>query len=273
MSDSSNPGNPRDPRNPHGGQERQSGAASQPDFASSLGGQAGGRGAAQRAQMAEMLRQALSTMGSGGANNSALTPEALMELARRAGISNPAQIPGLQRMVGENASALTQVPQHIIFQLGGVADDDFAPIICALPSEATQGLERITEITPVPNTVDWVLGIMQALGVIVSVVDLRRFLGQPSYGVTPFSRLVIVARNDMAIGFLVDTVIVMRPLDPPLDQAQASALMAQAVPAWLQPYVAGMTRVDGRAVALLDPDQLLFNDRIHRYRVKERVSA
>jgi purine-binding chemotaxis protein CheW len=265
-----------DPRNARARQERQNDAANQPGVsAGPLGGQARGQGTAQqRAQMAEMLRQALSAMGAGGANNSALTPEALMELARRAGISNPAQVPGLQRMMGENAqSALPQVPKHIIFQLGGVADDDFAPIICALPSEATHGLERITEITPVPNTVDWVLGIVQALAMIVSVVDLRRFLGQPSYGVTPFSRLVIVSRNDMTIGFLVDSVLVMRPLDPPVDQAQASALMAQSVPAWLQPYVAGMTLVEGRAVALLDPDALLFNERIHRYCVKERVSV
>ena len=271
----SDPSDPRDVRAGQDGQERQNNAMSQPGSSGSPGGQAGGRGAAQqRAQMAEMLRQALSTMGPSGANNSALTPEALMELARRAGISNPAQIPGLQRMMGENAqNALTQAPQHIIFQLGGVADKDFAPIVCALPSEATQGLERITEITPVPNTVDWVLGIMQALGAIVSVVDLRRFLGQPSYGVTPFSRLVIASRNDMTIGLLVDSVLVMRTLDPPVDQARAASLMAQSVPPWLQPYVAGMTLVDGRAVALLDPDQLLFNDRIHHYRVKERVSA
>jgi len=253
---------------------RQPDPPSQPGFASSLSGQANRGNAQQRAQMAEMLRQALSTMGSGG-GASALTPETLMELARRAGVNNPAQIAGLQRMIGGEGGAPSalQVRQQIVFQIGGADPSDFAPIPCALPSAATQGLERITEITPVPNTVEWVLGIMQALGVIVSVVDLRRFLGQPSFGVTPFSRLVVVSRGDMTVGFLVDSVIEMRPLDPPLDQAQARSLITQHVPDWLQPYVAGMTMVSGRAVALLDPDRLLFNERIQHYRVKERVSV
>ena len=215
---------------------------------------------AQRAQMTEMLRQALSTMGTSGANANNLTPETLMELARRAGISSPAQIAGLQRMMGMEGGArdaTPKVPQHIIFVLGEIE--------CALPADSVQGVERITELTSVPNTTDWVLGITQAIGMIVSVVDLRIFLGLPAIGLTPQSRLMVVTRRDMTIGFLVDGVIEMRPLGETIGQGDPQ--MLRRAPDWVRPYIIDTAQFEGRVIAVLDPDQLVFNERIHRYRI------
>jgi purine-binding chemotaxis protein CheW len=219
-----------------------------------------GNGAAQqRAQMFEMLRQALSTMGGAG-NPGGMTPEALMELARRAGISNPAQIAGLQNimsMEGGARDATPKAPQHIIFVLGDIE--------CALPAEAVQGVERLGEVTSVPNTASWVMGITQAVGMIVSVVDLRAFLGVPSLGVTTQSRLMVVSRREMTIGFLVDAVMEMRPLGEVIGQGDPQ--MMRRAPDWVRPYIADTAQFDGRVIAMLDPDQLVFNEHIHRYRL------
>ena len=216
--------------------------------------------AQQRAQMSEMLRQALSTMGGASAAPGSLTPEALMELARRAGISSPAQIAGLQRMMGVEGGArdaTPKAPQHIIFVLGDIE--------CALPAESVQGVERISDVTTVPNTAPWVMGITQAVGMIVSVVDLRTFLGLPSLGVTTQSRLMVVTRRDMTIGFLVDAVVEMRPLGEVIGQGDPQ--MLRRAPDWARPYIVDTAQFDGRVVALLDPDQLVFNEQIHRYRL------
>ena len=124
----------------------------------------------RRGQMNEMLQQALHALRTAGNGNTAMTPDALVELARRAGIPNPEQLNDLTHMIGVDPAA-ERVPQLILFLLGTVE--------CALPADAVQGIERITEITPIPNTAPRVLGVVKVWGSIVSVVDLRTFFGLP----------------------------------------------------------------------------------------------
>ena len=219
------------------------------------------------AGLASRLRQALNTFLPGGASGGeaggqagSLTPEMLSELARRAGVTNPAQIADLQRMIGLDAGVRdaggVQVPQHVVFQL--------ASFDCALPADAVQGIEKLSEITPVPNTVPWVLGVTQAWGMILSVVDLHGFLGLPPHTLSADSRLMVVTKREMTIGFVADIIRGMRPLgeyilgggDFPLQQA----------PEWARPYLMGAAQLDNRLIYLFDPERLLFSEKMHRYR-------
>jgi purine-binding chemotaxis protein CheW len=145
------------------------------------------------------------------------------------------------------------VPQHIFFVLG---DDE-----CALPASAVQGVERISDITCVPNTAPWVLGVVQVWGAIVSVVDLRRFVGMPPVPPTPRTRLLVVTQRDMTIGFVVDAVTEMRPLG----EVVVGPLDART-PAWAAPYAQGRIQLEGHTATLLIPERLLFGDKIHQYR-------
>ena len=206
----------------------------------------------RRGQMNEMLQQALQALRASGAGNAAMTPEALVELARRAGIPNPEQLNDLSRMMGVDAVG-ERVPQLIIFLLGAIE--------CALPADAVRGgVERITEVTPVPNTAPWVMGVVQVWGAIVSVVDLRAFLGQPSQPLTARSRLLVVTLKDMTIGFVVDAVTEMRPV------GSATAMDDPSIPPWLQPYAEGVLHLEDRRIVMLDPERLLFSEPVHHYR-------
>lgn len=205
----------------------------------------------RRGQMNEMLQQALQALRTSGNGNSAMTPDALVELARRAGIPNPEQLNDLTRMIGVDPAA-ERVPQLILFLLGTVE--------CALPADAVQGIERITEITPIPNTAPWVLGVVQVWGSIVSVVDLRSFFGLTPEPLSTRNRLLVLTLKDMTIGFLVDFVTEMRPTD------NTVAMDDPTIPPWLQPYTEGSFHLEDRTVVLLDPARLLFSDAIHHYR-------
>lgn len=205
----------------------------------------------RRGQMNEMLQQALHALRTAGNGNSAMTPDALVELARRAGIPNPEQLNDLTRMIGVDPAA-ERVPQLILFLLGTVE--------CALPADAVQGIERITEITPIPNTAPWVLGVVQVWGSIVSVVDLRTFFGLTPEPLSTRNRLLVLTLKDMTIGFLVDFVTEMRPTD------NTVAMDDPTIPPWLQPYSEGSFHLEDRTVVLLDPERLLFSDAIHHYR-------
>jgi purine-binding chemotaxis protein CheW len=171
-------------------------------------------------------------------------PTRLAEVSRIAGLG-----------IGQSASA---APQHIFFTL-----DDAA---CALPANTVQGVERLGDIAHVPNTAAWVLGVVQVWGAIVSVVDLRRFVGLPPQAISARSRLLVVTRRDMTIGLVVDNVTEMRPLG----DIAVGPVDGRATPSWAMPYAQGLIQIEGRTVTLLDPDRLLFSDQIHHYRADHR---
>jgi purine-binding chemotaxis protein CheW len=213
----------------------------------------------QRAAMAETLQQALRSIGttSGQSGGSGLTPEALQELARRAGI--PAASQGeLARMIGTtpiiNGVDVSSAPQHIVFGLHEVE--------CALPAEAVGGVERLGEVTPVPNTAPWVSGIIHLRGSILSVVDLRAFFGLPPQAATVRSRLLVVNSREMTIGLLVDGVNEMRSLADYPDAPYGF------LPAWASPYAERAAEVEGRMILLLDPARVLISDRMQHYRAE-----
>ncbi len=203
----------------------------------------------------EMLQRALQSLR-GGAAGAARSPEQLAEIAQRVGITQPSQLADLSRLFSAGAAdglPAPGVPQQIIFAL---ADAE-----CALPAEAVQAVERLADVTPVPNTAPWVLGVVHLRGAIFSVVDLRGFLDLPPAPITARSRLLVVTARDMAVGLVVDGVTEMRPLDDALTQGYAAA-----TPDWATPYAMRSITVDGRSVVLLDPERLLFADKMHRYR-------
>ncbi len=115
-------------------------------MSASNGSQPAGRADSQQAR--EALRQTLSALGGGGS----LTPEGLAELVERAGLANPGRVAGLMGL----DSGARAVPQHIFFALG---EDE-----CALPAGTVQGVERMADVTRVPNTAGWVLGVVQVSG-------------------------------------------------------------------------------------------------------------
>jgi purine-binding chemotaxis protein CheW len=206
--------------------------------------------------MAESLQQAIRSLGGEGAGAGGLTPEMLTELAQRAGLSSPSQVADLARMVGLNSDALEHagVPQHIVFMLGDVE--------CALPAETVQGVERVSDVAPVPNTVSWVLGIVHLRGTILSVVDLRGFFGIPTQPMTSRTRMLVVSKRDMTIGMVVDGVTEMRPLGAD----QVGRAPQAPMPAWAEPYAVKAINIEGRGIVVLDPERLLYADKMHRYR-------
>ncbi|TJY43170.1 purine-binding chemotaxis protein CheW [Cohnella pontilimi] len=66
-------------------------------------------------------------------------------------------------------------------------------------------IERMLPITRVPKTPSFVKGVINLRGVVVPVIDLRGRFGLAETEPTESSRIIIVAANDMEIGFIVDS--------------------------------------------------------------------
>jgi len=65
----------------------------------------------------------------------------------------------------------------------------------------------LKDITPVPCTPSFVLGIMNVRGQVVSVLDIRSFFDLPPQANTEFSKVLIVGKDDIECGILTDEII------------------------------------------------------------------
>jgi purine-binding chemotaxis protein CheW len=69
-----------------------------------------------------------------------------------------------------------------------------------------QEVLRITEISPVPGSPDYVLGIINLRGNVVTVIDARHRFGLPPKDIDDASRIIVVDAFEKVIGLLVDNV-------------------------------------------------------------------
>jgi purine-binding chemotaxis protein CheW len=69
-----------------------------------------------------------------------------------------------------------------------------------------QEVLRMTEIAPVPGAPDYVLGIINLRGNVVTVIDTRQRFGLDSAPVTDNTRIVIIEADKQVVGIMVDSV-------------------------------------------------------------------
>ncbi len=166
------------------------------------------------------------------------------------GMANAAQPLPVQGAPAEKAAVVGE--QYLVFSL---LDREFA-----LQAEYIQGVERLADVTPVPNVAPWVVGVMNLRGSICSVVDLRSFLDLENLPHNPRTRLLSVKYNEMIICLIVDSVSEMLPIAP-----RAIDSTMRSIPSWVNSYASGVAMIGQRRVILLDVARLLFADNMHRY--------
>ncbi len=158
---------------------------------------------------------------------------------------------------GSTVAAPLLGEQHLIFSLAGRE--------LAVKAELVQGVDRLSDITPIPNVVSWVRGVINLRGSIASVVDLRMFLDLEQVPQGSRTRLLSLQYNEMVICFVVDAVSEMVPISA---NAITSSNARQAdIPPWALPYASGTARLANRAVVLLDVPRLLFSEKMQHYTV------
>lgn len=107
----------------------------------------------------------------------------------------------------------------------------------------------LRELTPVPCTPPFVLGLINLRGQILSVIDLKKFFGLPEKGLTDLNKVIIVHDGQMEFGILADEILGVRFL--------ASARLQPSLPTLTgvrEEYLHGIT--EDRSV-LLDGQKLL----------------
>jgi purine-binding chemotaxis protein CheW len=73
-------------------------------------------------------------------------------------------------------------------------------------------IHPLEQITPVPRTPDFVVGVFSARGRLISVVDLRAFFGLPRLTLSDESKIIVTAAGDLEVGLLADEVVDVQPI-------------------------------------------------------------
>lgn len=175
---------------------------------------------------------------------------------RAAGSSLDAVLTAVQSSVPDEwqrptAEAITG-ERHVLFDLAGSR--------FAVPIGQVREVIRPPAVTPVPGTPDWLVGLTNVRGDVVSVVDLSSFL-QLTDNPVPNRRGMLIAHTadgEVVVGLLVDEVASIRrlPTDGP-------ALPPGLDDDRVTPFLAGVCEHQQRLIPRLDLERLLRSDELH----------
>jgi purine-binding chemotaxis protein CheW len=121
-----------------------------------------------------------------------------------------------------------------------------------VPITALREIVRVPEITAVPDAPDYVEGVINLRGKIVSVLDLRKRLGEATVAPGKRNRILVVEHRGRLCGLIVDSAsdvlkIPIADIDPsPTDFVEGGLNC-----------VTGLGKYQGRLIVLLDIDKVL----------------
>jgi purine-binding chemotaxis protein CheW len=121
-----------------------------------------------------------------------------------------------------------------------------------VPIRTLHEIVRVPEITAVPDAPDYLEGVINLRGKIVSVIDLRKRFGQPATPLDRNSRILVVEHLGRLAGMIVDSASEVLKI-PESDIETAPAMMQEGG----LDCVTGLGKYQGRLIILLDINKVL----------------
>lgn len=137
-----------------------------------------------------------------------------------------------------------QILQLVTFTLGG---EEYAVDILKV-----QEINRMKEITRVPNAPYYVEGVINLRGKVIPIVSLRKFFGLPEEEDRSRQKIMIMDIQGVTMGLIVDAVsevlrISTNIVEPP--PAMTYSVSTE--------FISGIAKLEDRLIILLDMDRLI----------------
>lgn len=147
----------------------------------------------------------------------------------------------------KSTEAIDELLQLVSFR---IADEEFGVDIIKV-----QEIIRMVDITRVPNTPHYVIGVINLRGKVIPIIDMRRRLNLKETPYTKDSRIVVVEEENKIVGFIVDSVsevlrISSSVLEPP--PPMVSGISSD--------FITSIAKLEGRLLILLDLEKVLAKD-------------
>lgn len=142
--------------------------------------------------------------------------------------------------------------QLVGFNLG---DEDYGVDILRV-----QEINRMVDITKVPQAPEFVEGVINLRGTVIPVIDLRSRLGMPQKEHDRQTRIIVAEIDKRTIGFVVDSVsevirIPSKTVEPP----------PPIVAGHGSEYIEGVGKMDDRLLMLIDINKLFSQSEMNKF--------
>jgi purine-binding chemotaxis protein CheW len=124
----------------------------------------------------------------------------------------------------------------------------------ALETRHVREVYPLKNITPLPCTPPFMLGVVNVRGRITPVIDIKKFFDLPDKGLTDLHRVVLVRSGDLELGLLADVIVGVRKIS--LDSLQPSLATLTGIRA---EYLKGVT---AQRLVVLDLERILADPKI-----------
>ena len=141
--------------------------------------------------------------------------------------------------------------QFVVFKLG---EEEYGVDILQV-----QTIERMLDITRVPNAPEFVEGVTNLRGMVVPIIDLRKRLGLPEIEPTEETRIITIKMNEVLVGMIVDSAsdVVKVPesaIEPP----------PSIIGGVESTYLEGVAKLDKRLLVLLKLSEVLKKEEVNK---------
>lgn len=151
---------------------------------------------------------------------------------------------------------MSKISKVIVFQL---KDQQYGVDI-----QQIRSIEKLQNITTVPNTSDFIKGVINLRGEVIAIIDLRERLNIDQTDVTDHTRILIVSVNEVQIGLIVDSATDVLDIDPASIDPSPEIVGDIDVT-----FVKGVAKLESKLLVLLDLARVLSFQEINE--VKEVI--
>lgn len=144
----------------------------------------------------------------------------------------------------ENIAEVNELLQLVSFKIG---NEEFGFDIFKVKE-----INKMMDITKVPNSPSFVEGVVNLRGKITPVVDLRTRLGMERKEDDKETRIIVVEMEDSTVGFKVDEVSEVLRISQ--DRTEPPPEMVAGIHS---DYITAVAKLDDRLLILLDLDRIL----------------
>lgn len=168
----------------------------------------------------------------------------------------------MQTQTSKESSTTTVVTDSLLqlvsFHLG---EEEYAVDILNI-----QGINRMVDITKVPNAPEFVEGIINLRGQVIPIIDLRKRLGMEHKEHDKQTRIIVVEIDTKVIGFIVDCVNEVLRINKSITEAPPETAVSIDTK-----FITAVGKLEDRLLILLDLEKVLTNEQMEE--MKEMDSA
>ncbi len=144
-------------------------------------------------------------------------------------------------------STADELLQLVSFNIG---DEEFGVDILKV-----QEINRMVEVTRVPNAPEYVDGVINLRGKVIPIIDLRRRFGMPRKEKDKNSRIIVVELAGKVLGFVVDAVSEVLRIPGSVTEPPPSIIAGIKAE-----YITAIGKLENRLLILLDLERVLTVD-------------